>query len=349
MPKLIAPLPPGPLALIGDIHGEIDALEAVLARPELAGRHLVFLGDLVDRGPDSPAVVDRVAALVAAGRATCVVGNHELNLLLGRDREGNGWFRDAPDHWQRRTETGAAVRAPFPSRPLETDAARTAMLTFFRSLPLAAARADLRVVHACWDDRSIAQLPASGDVATLMAAHEQRVRDALAARGVLDRAAAQRARWQGLRALDCRPDEMLDDVAIQDMTEQNDNPVAVLTSGREERVAFADRFFVAGKWRFVERSRWWQQHSDPVPVVVGHYWRARVPPPPGARDVFVTPAPTDWAGPERSVFCLDYSVGRRYRERAAGRHDHFETALGAMLWPERRLLFSDRPGTLATC
>ena len=77
--------------VIGDIHGHFDAFEALLERitsvygdPE----HLVLLGDLVDRGPDSRAVVERVRGMHSAGRATVLLGNHDEmmlhNLLLNR-------------------------------------------------------------------------------------------------------------------------------------------------------------------------------------------------------------------------------------------------------------------------
>jgi Calcineurin-like phosphoesterase len=76
-------LPNTPLDIIGDIHGEHDALRAVLAglgydeaglHPQ--GRSLVFVGDLCDRGPDSPGVVARVRRLVEAGRAVELLGSH---------------------------------------------------------------------------------------------------------------------------------------------------------------------------------------------------------------------------------------------------------------------------------
>ena len=70
-----------PLDIIGDVHGFIEPLEQLLAnlgysgnKPHPDGRQLVFCGDLVDRGPDSPAVVERVMGLVAAGHAQCVLG-----------------------------------------------------------------------------------------------------------------------------------------------------------------------------------------------------------------------------------------------------------------------------------
>ncbi|WP_314613476.1 polynucleotide kinase-phosphatase [Streptomyces stackebrandtii] len=83
----------GPFDIIGDIHGCRSELDTLLARlgyvdghhPE--GRTAVFVGDLVDRGPDSPGVLRRVMAMVASGDALCVPGNHENKLgrwLKGR-------------------------------------------------------------------------------------------------------------------------------------------------------------------------------------------------------------------------------------------------------------------------
>ncbi|MFI8180363.1 polynucleotide kinase-phosphatase [Actinacidiphila glaucinigra] len=83
----------GPFDIIGDIHGCSSELETLLGKlgyvdgvhPE--GRTAVFVGDLVDRGPDSPGVLRRVMGMVAAGDALCVPGNHENKLgrwLKGR-------------------------------------------------------------------------------------------------------------------------------------------------------------------------------------------------------------------------------------------------------------------------
>jgi protein phosphatase len=88
----------GPFDLIGDVHGCYDELAALLERlgyvveaatdapygcrahhPE--GRIAVFVGDLVDRGPASPAVLRLVMSMVEAGTGLCVAGNHEDKLL----------------------------------------------------------------------------------------------------------------------------------------------------------------------------------------------------------------------------------------------------------------------------
>jgi polynucleotide kinase-phosphatase len=84
----------GPFDIIGDVHGCHDELVRLLRElgyavedgPERRvvpppGRKAVFLGDLVDRGPAAPAVLRLVMAMVEAGDALCVPGNHEAKLL----------------------------------------------------------------------------------------------------------------------------------------------------------------------------------------------------------------------------------------------------------------------------
>ncbi|MHB9758227.1 polynucleotide kinase-phosphatase [Streptomyces sp. BYX5S] len=84
----------GPFDIVGDIHGCASELETLLSKlgyvdgehPE--GRTAVFVGDLVDRGPDTPGVLRRVMGMVRAGTALCVPGNHENKLgrwLKGRN------------------------------------------------------------------------------------------------------------------------------------------------------------------------------------------------------------------------------------------------------------------------
>ncbi|MBB6049268.1 polynucleotide kinase-phosphatase [Armatimonas rosea] len=77
----------GPFDFIGDVHGCYDELQALLGKlgyDEAGGhpenRRLVFVGDLVDRGPKSVEVASFVMEAVAAGRALCVPGNHDDKL-----------------------------------------------------------------------------------------------------------------------------------------------------------------------------------------------------------------------------------------------------------------------------
>ena len=77
----------GPFDVIGDVHGCAAELEELLAElgyadgVHPAGRTAVFVGDLVDRGPDTPGVLRRVMGMAASGNALVVCGNHEQKLV----------------------------------------------------------------------------------------------------------------------------------------------------------------------------------------------------------------------------------------------------------------------------
>lgn len=70
------------LIAIGDIHGCARTMEALLSRLQpTAEDHLVFVGDYIDRGPDSKGVIDRLLALRETHRCTFLRGNHEALFL----------------------------------------------------------------------------------------------------------------------------------------------------------------------------------------------------------------------------------------------------------------------------
>ena len=72
---------PRPIYAIGDIHGHLDKLEEAITNIDRDGgkdAHVIFLGDLVDRGPDSKAVIDFAMNGLAQGRNwTVLTGNHD--------------------------------------------------------------------------------------------------------------------------------------------------------------------------------------------------------------------------------------------------------------------------------
>ncbi|WP_435603236.1 polynucleotide kinase-phosphatase [Streptomyces sp. bgisy130] len=124
----------GPFDIIGDIHGCRSELETLLgklgyalvrdalgrpvdaAHPE--GRTAVFVGDLVDRGPDSPGVLRLVMGMVGAGHALCVPGNHENKLgryLKGRKVQHTHGLAETIEQLDKedaafRTEVGEFIR-----------------------------------------------------------------------------------------------------------------------------------------------------------------------------------------------------------------------------------------------
>ncbi len=184
--SLVRSLPDEQVDVVGDVHGELEALLDLISHlgyrddcthPE--GRRLAFLGDLGDRGHDSLAVVNLVKELVEAGKAACVLGNHDLNVLLNRRREGNDWFFDLP------AEQQATIQA------------------FFMSLPLALERPGLRLVHACWQDDMINLARKSDDVVALYEKHARLIEEANAADPSLD------AVQKGLNAQNMNPVKLL--------------------------------------------------------------------------------------------------------------------------------------------
>jgi serine/threonine protein phosphatase 1 len=79
--------------IIGDVHGcllELNQLLLELAPAEYD--HLIFIGDLIDRGPDSAGVVERVVELSARHHVSLILGNHEEKFLRYRRHleEGKG-------------------------------------------------------------------------------------------------------------------------------------------------------------------------------------------------------------------------------------------------------------------
>src|SRR4051794_8193491 len=82
--------------VIGDIHGCYVALDALLGLVQpAADDRLITLGDYVDRGTDSRAVLDRLIALYDAGRLIPLRGNHDEMMLQCRSdhNERRLWLR----------------------------------------------------------------------------------------------------------------------------------------------------------------------------------------------------------------------------------------------------------------
>jgi len=101
--------PPGKRAYaIGDIHGRLDLLENLLGQIETdisesgaSSNHIIFLGDLIDRGPSSRGVIEKLLDYRPAN-ASChfIMGNHEEVLvrgLRGEPTQLDGWLRHGGD------------------------------------------------------------------------------------------------------------------------------------------------------------------------------------------------------------------------------------------------------------
>lgn len=358
--SLVAPLPEGRLDIVGDIHGEWDALRHLLQHlgydadgQHPQGRTLVFVGDLCDRGPDTPAVLDWVLPLLARQRVHAILGNHEINLIRHDAKDGAGWA------FPTRTVSDTPKYAPF----VQASAAQLAhYMQAIGQWPVALERDDLRIVHAAWHSPSIAQArPLQRGTARPQYDHFEDLAEAQAQAGSVQQAlAAERQRWPHDLEDGQQHPPLLPAHAERELLKQTCNPLKILTTGLEQAAPKA--FFAGGKWRFTERLGWWDAYDESTPVVVGHYWRRfHAPASANTRQDDLTPATgkshtlhtqTDaeglfgslpgnaWHGLRRNVFCVDFSVGARWSERLKHRHDAHSSQfrLGALRWPERLLV-----------
>jgi len=344
----IALLPETPIDIIGDIHGELSALTQLLTKlgydhngkhPEK--RQLVFVGDLIDRGPDSPGVLRTVMRLVESGNAQCIAGNHELNAIRDQPkqyRSGEGW-------WYGRDESG------YDSIIVDPEEKKRSFQPFLESLPCALEREDLRVIHACWHEPSIAKLRRASSVIEAFREEQVALKPKLEALGQeLKTILRERGLKPDILKNPEKKVDFLPELARYDEENQMGNAVKVATSGIEGEAD--DSFFASGKWRMVRRIPWWEDYSGP-PVVVGHYWRryypdSRTMAEKGEVDLFGMTPPQHLLGPDHNVMCIDYSVGMRFAERNGTANSprspggaEFNGCLAALRVPEWELVFDD--------
>lgn len=142
--------------VIGDIHGQADKLEALLRKlgyvQKASGwmppqdRQAVFVGDLIDRGPEQVKVVNAVRSMIDAGHARSVMGNHEFNAIgyatPRRDASGEFLRRHSPKN--------LSQHADFLRQVGEGSALHQELVGWFKSLPPMLDLGDIRVVHAWW-------------------------------------------------------------------------------------------------------------------------------------------------------------------------------------------------------
>lgn len=146
--------------VIGDVHGQGDKLRALLRQlgyvegashwqaPQ--GRQAVFVGDLIDRGPNQLEVLRLVKAMVDAGQAQVVLGNHEFNAI--------GFAVKSPTsdaHLRPRNQRNRKQHARFLAEVHEDSKEHQRWVGWFRALPMALDLNGIRVVHAWWDEQAV--------------------------------------------------------------------------------------------------------------------------------------------------------------------------------------------------
>ena len=153
--------------VIGDVHGHVHALEGLLAEMGYVAvdgswrhpdRKAIFIGDLIDRGTHQVETVRLVQAMVAAGDARMVVGNHEYNAVAWLTELADQRGEFARSH----SEKNRRQHSEFLAQVGEGSALHHELVEWFCTLPLwlevELGGSTLRLVHACWHDRSISEL-----------------------------------------------------------------------------------------------------------------------------------------------------------------------------------------------
>lgn len=155
--------------IIGDVHGQASKLEALLSNmgyQERAGAWshresvAIFVGDFIDRGPRQMDTIKIVRAMVDAGSALAIMGNHELNAIgwvtpsqrepgdFLRTRRGSKGANNLHHHQAFLDQVGAGSKA------------HSELIAWFMALPLWLDLPELRVVHACWHPLAIESIKA---------------------------------------------------------------------------------------------------------------------------------------------------------------------------------------------
>lgn len=233
--------------IFGDVHGHRAELELLLDKlgyepdswegwlpPE--GTTAVFLGDFIDRGPDSRGVIRIVRRMMDTGRAVAVLGNHEYNAICWwTERPGAGPLRE---HGEKNRRQHASFLRQYEDDPVGWED----VIAWFRTLPMYLELEDgPRVVHACWDEETIR--------AARSHAH---LRDGRLTRTFL---------------FDSVPDPKLPLLVTPEF-----RIVETLIKGPEEETG-SQRDDVDGNVRTTRRIPWWERYpKDAPPVVFGHYW-----------------------------------------------------------------------------
>lgn len=149
--------------IIGDIHGQAGRLFALLSHMgyervnDVWGheeRKVIFLGDFVDRGPKQLAVLETVKAMVDAGSALAVMGNHEVNAI--------GWHTPTSDasetYLRSHDEKNRRQHTAFLDAVKEFSPLHAKWVSWFKTLPMWLDLGNIRVIHACWDQQAMVTL-----------------------------------------------------------------------------------------------------------------------------------------------------------------------------------------------
>lgn len=270
------------LDIIGDVHGRAATMRELVRRlgyrresgrwfhPE--GRKLVSVGDLLDDGNDPLDCLELVEEMAGDGCALAVMGNHELNALH--------YMAEPPLRRRSRDNTKQFAST---LAQIEADRARWERArNFIERIPtrLEPDGGRLRVIHACWDEKHIDDLPLHIDSPEILYRTSTMPPE--------NRAWADN-RDAGLEdELKAAADPLF--VAVEQCIKGAEVPCDPHPDHRE-------------KIRYKRRVDWWNDYDGEARVLFGHYkfpWT-------GDR-LRATPAEPGWVPPRHRAACLDFGA-----------------------------------------
>lgn len=149
----------GPVAVIGDVHGQTDKLRRIIAQlarwPEIHRRWIVFIGDLVDRGPDPKGTVQLYCDLAKQhGRVTWLCGNHELAMACSLGLIKTPEYVDFSGRWLQHYDSHTTFES-YGVQHRDIEALRAALpeehVRLMSDLPWGIEHSDYLFVHAGLD------------------------------------------------------------------------------------------------------------------------------------------------------------------------------------------------------
>jgi hypothetical protein len=152
------------LDVIGDVHGHADKLELLLSKLGYqhrrgAWRHpsrsVVFVGDLIDRGPGQLRTLNIVRGMIDAGSARATMGNHEFNAIAWATPDPTEDGIHLRHRHGRKGKNNRRQHHAFLAELGEDSPQHREWIEWFLDLPLWIEEASYRVVHACWSPRHI--------------------------------------------------------------------------------------------------------------------------------------------------------------------------------------------------
>ncbi len=147
--------------IIGDIHGYHLEMELLLKRLgynnesgywKHSYRKAVFVGDFINRGPESRKVIDSIRSMVINESAYAILGNHEVNAITYFTQRSNGKPLKMPRNGNRKLLDAFALEYHYEYEKLMDD------IKWLRTLPLYLELDGIRIVHAYWNAEHITKL-----------------------------------------------------------------------------------------------------------------------------------------------------------------------------------------------